>query len=447
VALLVAMVAGIVVAKILIKLDPGHTAAAGSLIPIPAQDDLISAREVLPRPVPTPTEPSPTPSPSGISGLPQPSAGASSRDVKPSPPSGVSMPKSGAGSTRSTPKATDPAQPGYVKVTSPNGTLRSLGERGGLHIGSALDPSITTPGYRALAAAQFSTITAENNMKWDAIERERGTYDWKGADAVVAIARQNDQLVRGHTLVWHSQLPPWIPTTGTGNFSKSELRSILKKHIQDEVTRYRGKIWQWDVVNEALNEDGTFRKSVWYEAWDGPGFIADAFRWAHEADPKALLFYNDYNIESTGQKSNALYDFVKGLKADGVPIDGVGFQTHLDTQFPFPDLEDNLRRFAALGLKVAETEVDVRTFTDGGAPRDEDSRAKQDQYWAKSLDACLAVPQCLSYTVWGVDDGHSWIPAFSPGQGSALLFSDRLQPKSQYSGLQKQLSQAWKVRQ
>jgi endo-1,4-beta-xylanase len=342
----------------------------------------------------------------------------------------------------------------------PADSLRALAARVGLRIGTAVNPDLlgTNAKYTQITAEQFSSLTPENAMKWESVEPTRGTYTWAQADKVVAFAEAHKQLVRGHTLVWHSQLPKWLsPDGSTSTFSSDELKAILKKHIQDEAGRYRGRIWQWDVVNEAFNDDGTPRQTVWYKAWGNSlDYIADAFRWAHQADPHALLFYNDYNIESTAAKSNAVYAFIKQLKAQGVPIDGVGFQNHLDTQYGFPDLQNNLQRFADLGLKVAITEADVRTFTQSAARTDPDYQVKvntpisplaqyaQEDFWSRSLQACLAVRQCISFTAWGFGDAYSWVQGVftNPQTGAALLYDVNLNPKPQYFVLQQDLALA-----
>jgi endo-1,4-beta-xylanase len=172
-----------------------------------------------------------------------------------------------------------------------------------LRIGTAVNPDLlgANERYTQITAEQFSSLTPENAMKWAEVEPTRGSYTWEKADKLVAFANAHKQLVRGHTLVWHSQLPAWLSTDGyTTTLSHEELRALLKKHIQDEVRHFRGDIWQWDVVNEAFDDNGQPRRTIWYQAWGGLGYIADAFRWAHQADPKALLFYNDYNLEFTG---------------------------------------------------------------------------------------------------------------------------------------------------
>ena len=332
-------------------------------------------------------------------------------------------------------------------------TLRSLAEQAGIKFGVAVntDALASDTKYRKIVATQFSSVTPENVMKWEAVEPTRGVYDYAAADALVAFAQANGQVVRGHTLVWHNQLPTWLTT---GDFTAAELRDILRAHILEEAGHFRGDIQQWDVLNEAWNDDGTFRQTIWYDAYqeltgDGSDYIADVFRWAHEADPGALLFYNDYNLEFTGPKSNAVYTFLQGLVADGVPIDGVGFQGHLDTQYGFPDVQANLQRFADLGLEVAITEADVRTFvtqkpngTYTNTPLNPGDAQKQVDYWVGMLEACLAVDACNSFTVWGVSDAYSWIPGVFTGEGAGLLFDMHSNPKPQYDALREVLRAA-----
>jgi endo-1,4-beta-xylanase len=175
----------------------------------------------------------------------------------------------------------------------------------------------------------------------------------------------------------------------------------------------------------------------------GAGILADAFRWAHAADPEALLFYNDYAIEDVNAKSTAILNWMKGLKAQGVPIDGIGFQTHLDTQYGVPgDFTQDMQRFADAGFKIAETEVDVRTFVKDGTntPTTAAAQKLQEANWKQTIDSCLAVRACISYTVWGVSDDESWVPSTFHGEGAALLNDEQLQPKPQYFVVQHELA-------
>ena len=323
-----------------------------------------------------------------------------------------------------------PGRPGAAAARS----LGALGDRAGVRIGTAVDMAALAADapYRAAATTEFSSVTPENVMKWESVEPTRGTYDWAPADQLVAFAHDNHQLVRGHTLVWHSQLPGWLTA---GNFTPDELRQILHRHITDEVTHFKGSIWQWDVVNEAFNDDGTLRDSIWLQKL-GPGYIADAFRWAHEADPKAKLYINDYNIEGVNAKSTALYDLVARLRAQHVPVDGVGVQGHLDVQYPAPhDIADNLRRFDDLGLESAITEADVRITM----PVDNTEQEAQAQAYSVLLQGCLLTEHCTDFTVWGFTDKYSWVPGVFTGEGSANLFDEAYRPKAAYTALRQDL--------
>jgi endo-1,4-beta-xylanase len=326
----------------------------------------------------------------------------------------------------------------YPPVDSP---LRTLAARHNLRVGTAVDTDALAKDatYEQLVGEQFNTVTPENVMKWQLVEPTRGTYDWAAADGLVSYARAHGQLVRGHTLVWHNQLPGWL-TSGT--FTPDELRALLRKHVVDEASHFRGRIWQWDVLNEAFNDDGTLRDTLWLRNL-GAGYIADVFRWAHQADPRALLFYNDYNIEGVNAKSDAVFAMVKQLRAQGVPIDGVGVQGHLGVQYGLPgDVPENLARFAALRLDVALTEVDVRM----PLPPDGTKIAAQSQGYSVLLQACLLTPRCLSYTVWGFSDKYQWVPGVFSGQGYAALYTDTFTPKPAYRAVQIDLALAAPVR-
>jgi endo-1,4-beta-xylanase len=346
---------------------------------------------------------------------------------------------------------------GAAPVTAP--PLRALGAPIGLHIGTALIPyDLDNPDYARVAGQQFDLVTPGNEMKWETVEPTRGTYNWSGGDRLVQFAEAHGQLVRGHTLLWHNQLPGWLTSgVANGTISTTELRDLAHKHVTDEVTHFKGKIWQWDVANEFMANswdahplaDGVNGDDFWVKNL-GEGVIADAFRWAHAADPDALLFYNDYNI--TGQdgnnaKYNAAFNFVKNLVAQGVPIHGVGEQAHMDTQYGFyaPRYQSDLQHFADLGLKVAITEADVRTFVNNATdqvPTDANATAKQSQIWTGLINGCLAVKQCISFTAWGFGDIDSWVPYTFAGEGAAGLYDVNLNPKATYITLHQDLLDA-----
>ena len=316
-------------------------------------------------------------------------------------------------------------------------TLRQLAKHTALRIGTAVDTTALANDatYRRMVAEQFSTVTPENVMKWEVVEPQRGRYDFSAADRLVRFARANGQKVRGHTLVWHNQLPSWL-TSGT--WTPAQLRSILRQHIFTEAGHFRGQIWAWDVVNEAIDDNGKLRDTIWSRAL-GESYIADAFRWAHQADPKAILFYNDYNIEGINAKSTAVYDLVKRLRAQGVPIQGVGVQGHLSTQYPFPnDMLQNLRRFSALGLDTAVTEADVRSVL----PVDPAEVNAQAQGFSLMLQSCLLVRRCISYTLWGFTDKYNWVPGVFKGEGYATPFDENFAPKPAYDTMRRDLALA-----
>jgi endo-1,4-beta-xylanase len=339
----------------------------------------------------------------------------------------------------------------------PADSLRALAEPINLAIGSAINPlGLERSDYAAIAGEQFSTVTPENEMKWQVVEPTRGTYDWSGGDRVVAFAQQHHQKVRGHTLVWKNQLPTWLTDgVSNGTINNAELRSLLRKHIFDEVSHFRGKIWQWDVANEFFtdasdsNPVSVIDKSNFWVAHLGEDIIADAFRWAHQADPGALLFYNDYNIggeDISNAKSDAVYGWVKKQLAKGVPVDGIGDQGHLDTQYPFPSrLTANLQRYADLGLKVAITEADVRTFVNNPTdqvPTSSLALLAHPYEFSEMLKACLAVRVCLSFTVWGFGDAYSWVPGVFTDEGYATIYDVNLNPKAAYTAMQEDLALA-----
>jgi endo-1,4-beta-xylanase len=330
-------------------------------------------------------------------------------------------------------------------------SLRALAAQIGLRFGSALIPQdIETPNYAAIAGSQFSVVTPGNGMKWQIVEPEPGVYDWSQADQLVAFARAHNQLIRGHTLLWHNQLPTWLTTgVGNGSITTSQLWDLLEQHIFTEVTRYRGQIWQWDVANEFFldaDPSGIDPTNFWIAAL-GPTVIPQAFIWAHEADPGALLFYNDYNIageDGTNAKSDAVYAWLQQMQAQDVPIMGVGNQGHLDTQYGWnPQLwQQDLERYVSLGLKTAITEADVRTFVNNATdqvPTDNLALFAQPYEYSAMLKAALQVQQLISFTVWGFTDSDSWVPGTFAGEGYACIYDVNQQPKQAYYDLQNDL--------
>ncbi|MEU7018314.1 non-reducing end alpha-L-arabinofuranosidase family hydrolase [Streptomyces sp. NPDC046385] len=270
------------------------------------------------------------------------------------------------------------------------------------------------PAYTAIADREFNMITPENEMKWDAIEPSRGHFSFGPADRIVDRALARGQRLRGHTTVWHSQLPSWVGSIRDAR----TLRSVMNRHITTEMTHYKGKIYAWDVVNEAFADGGSgqLRSSVFQKVL-GNGFIEEAFRTARAADSSAKLCYNDYNIENwSDAKTQGVYRMIKDFKSRGVPIDCVGFQSHFGTGGPPASFRTTLAGFAALGVDVQITELDI-------------AQASPTHY-ANAVGTCLAVTRCTGITVWGVRDSDSWRSGESP-----LLFDNNGKPKPAYTSV------------
>lgn len=309
--------------------------------------------------------------------------------------------------------------------SAPAATLRSLAPAAGIRVGAAVDVEAleADPAYARLLAREFNLVTPENAMKFAFVQPERDRYDFTQADALVAFAEAHGMQVNGHVLVWDRQLPDWLTQ---GGFSRDELMAILREHIRTLVTRYRGRVASWDVAAEAVGEDGKLRDTFWSRGI-GPDYLALAFRWAHEADPQARLRYNDYGGEGAGAKSDGIYRLVADLRQQHVPIDAVGLQMHvgLDDAPRADDVRINMKRLAALGLQTDITEMDVML----PLPARGTALRRQARVYGAMLQACLAVPQCRSFSTWGASDAHSWIPEYFPGQGAALLFAADGRPK------------------
>lgn len=293
----------------------------------------------------------------------------------------------------------------------------------------AAEPLRCEPAYAQALGHEFNFLTTEDALKFGPVHPQPNRYAWDDADAIVAFAEVHDMQVRGHTLVWHQQLAGWVQDKA---WSRDELLLVLQEHIAAVVGRYRGRVDVWDVINEAVDDDGSLRKTVWLNAI-GPEYLDLAFRWAHQADPDARLFYNDYNGEEMNHKADAIYELVKGMVERGVPIHGVGLQMHITAEggLRWPQVQQNMQRLNELGLEVHITELDVRI---AGTPT-ADKLARQAEVYRAAMATCLAAPRCTALVMWGFTDRHSWIPALFGGQGAALPFDDLYRPKPAYSAL------------
>ncbi|WP_326701520.1 endo-1,4-beta-xylanase [Streptomyces sp. NBC_01754] len=310
-----------------------------------------------------------------------------------------------------------------VGVVSLAGTAEAAGTLGdaaaakGRYFGTAVAANhLGEAQYASTLDAQFGSVTPENEMKWDAVEGSRNSFTFTAADQIVSHAQSKGMTVRGHTLVWHSQLPGWV-----GGLGATDLRAAMNNHITQVMTHYKGKIHSWDVVNEAFEDGGSgARRSSPFQDKLGDGFIEEAFRTARTVDPAAKLCYNDYNTDGRNAKSDAVYAMVKDFKQRGVPIDCVGFQSHFNSNSPVPaDYQANLQRFADLGLDVQITELDI-----------EGSGSAQAAAYTSVVNTCLAVTRCTGLTVWGVTDKYSWRSG-----GTPLLFDSDYGKKPAYDAV------------
>ncbi|KAK3495239.1 glycoside hydrolase superfamily [Neurospora hispaniola] len=279
-------------------------------------------------------------------------------------------------------------------------------------------------------SGEFGQTTPTNGQKWLFTEPTQGTFNFTEGDIVASLAHQHHKLLRCHALVWHSQLAPWVEA---GNWTKDELRAIIVSHITNVMTHYKGQCYAWDVVNEAFNEDGTYRESVFSTVLGGDEFIQLAFETASKLDPKAKLYYNDYNLESPSVKTEAVRKLVRQLQSKKIKIDGVGFQAHLTAESR-PTLDEHvaaIEGFAELGVEVALTELDVRLEMPGNAT----NLAQQKEAYKNAVGACVQVDGCIGVTIWDFYDPFSWVPAVFPGEGAALLWFDDFSRHPAYEGV------------
>jgi endo-1,4-beta-xylanase len=293
-------------------------------------------------------------------------------------------------------------------------TLGAAAAQSGRYFGTAIAAGrLGDSAYTTIASREFNMVTAENEMKIDATEPQRGQFDFSAGDRVYNWAVQNGKRVRGHTLAWYAQQPGWMQS-----LSGSSLRQAMIDHINGVVGHYKGKIAQWDVVNEAFADGNSGARRDSNLQRTGNDWIEVAFRTARAADPAAKLCYNDYNIENWNwAKTQAVYAMVRDFKQRGVPIDCVGFQSHFNSGSPYDsNFRTTLQNFAALGVDVAITELDIQ-----GAPA---------STYADVTNDCLAVPRCLGITVWGVRDTDSWRSGDTP-----LLFNGDGSKKPAYTAV------------
>jgi endo-1,4-beta-xylanase len=317
--------------------------------------------------------------------------------------------------------------------TSPD-TLRGLAAKKGLLIGSAFssDAFGKDPLYGEVLAREFNCLVAENEMKLDVLQRARGQFDFGPADGMMAFAGRHGMKVRAVPLVWHDALPEWARDK---TFPRREAFDILREHIFSVMGHFRGRVFAWDVLNEGLSDNGPGlrEEGPWYRSI-GPEYVERVYHWAHEADPQALLFYNDFGMDGMSEKADRCYRWIKELMARGVPIHGIGLQYHVQVdKHPTPtEATQNIRRFNDLGLAVHITELDVWLPKNAS---EADFRLQAAVYRGV-FEAALAAPRCPAVVLWGFTDRYSWVPGISNGTyDRALIFDADYRPKPAYEAI------------
>jgi endo-1,4-beta-xylanase len=347
-------------------------------------------------------------------------------------------------------------------AAAPEQSLREAALTSGMLIGTAVRPAqLSEVAYASTLAREFNMMEPEDALKWEVVHPEPQTFDFYRADQIADFASRHGMKVRGHTLVWHRQNPKWLTE---GKFTSSELAEILEKHIKTVVGHYRGKIFAWDVVNEASDElhPGELRSTIWRDqpgiaiasrqparselearsSKPGYAYIEQSFRWAHEADPQALLFYNEgADTEVVNPKSDAIYAMVRDFRQRGVPIDGVGLQMHISNlHADVASISANIGRFTALGVQVHITEMDVSLSVDANANASSEDLQRQAEIYRQIAAVCLAHRGCTAIQTWGFTDKYSWIGSHSKHtQGAALLFDQNYRAKPAYQALRNEL--------
>jgi len=334
-------------------------------------------------------------------------------------------------------------------------TLRQAAAVWGIPIGAAASADEYGPPdlllnakYANLLSTQYDMLEPGNAMKWDVTQPTQTTFNFQPGDELVAFAQANGMRVRGHNLCWHTQFPGWLQPYAN-NATKAQMATLLENHIDTEVTHFAGNVFAWDVVNEAFSDSTptTLGNSIWYNqpgiglSENGTAYIEQVFRWAHKADPRALLFYNEAEGEGLNRKSDAIYAMVKDFKRRGVPIHGVGLQMHVpNLDANVPEIAANIARLTALGLQVHITELDVSLPVDSSGRLLPDDLTRQAEVYRGIVWACLNSPRCTAIQTWGFTDKYSWIGSHSRGaRGQALPFDRVYQPKPAYRAVLEEL--------
>lgn len=328
-------------------------------------------------------------------------------------------------------------------------TLRESADRAGVLVGTAVRPTLFSEvPYSATLAREFNMVEPEDAMKWWVVRHDQG-FDFRQGDEVVAFAQAHGMKARGHCLAWDHDNPQWLSEQ---RFTTDQMAKLLRDHIITVMRHYAGKVFAWDVVNEALNEKGDAKDSPWYNepgiglSGKGTVYVEQAFRWAHEAEPHALLFYNEAEAEGMNRKSDGVYAMMRDFKERGVPIDGVGLQMHITPDFDTDSLSANIDRLSKLGLQVHITELDVSLPVKPDASAGQQDLELQADVYRRVLEACLMRRGCTAVQMWGFTDKWSWVGSHSQGRrGSALIFDRLYRPKPAYEAMSRALNSSAEI--
>jgi endo-1,4-beta-xylanase len=289
--------------------------------------------------------------------------------------------------------------------------------------------------YSGVVTKEYNSITAENAMKFGGLHPAENTFFWTDADYLISYAQANNKRIHGHTLNWYTSLPGWV-TNFVGDSTAWE--NLLKTHIQTVVTHFKGKVASWDVVNEAFNDDGTLRNSIWVQHL-GTDYIARCFQYANQADPDAILFYNDYGHEYSSAKRTAINNMIASLKTRSIPIHGTGMQFHMTSTQTDANISAAITSAAATGLKVHISELDIRLNTnkDAGLAFSSALAELQKSRYKYVVMTYKAIPvgQQFGITTWNVGDADSWIPAWQGAPDWPLPFDANYLRKAAYRGI------------
>lgn len=321
-----------------------------------------------------------------------------------------------------------------LALTSCGKNFRAAAKDHGFNSGMALAAGdFLVPANAKIIKNDCNILVCENSMKWANVRPNKTFWNWSDIDAIIKFAEENGMKVKWHTLFWHNQNSNFVSSSWT----REQALEMMDEHIEKIMTRYKGKITEYDVVNEMFEEDGSYRQSIWYKTI-GPDYIEHALRKAHEVDPDAKLYLNEYNNEEKGHpKADAMYKMVKDFKERGVPVDGVGLQLHLDATLNYSEeaIRQNIRRYNDIGVDISFSELDVRIPT----KNPESYEKLQEDVYLMLYRLAKEEPNVKSVITWGFTDAHSWVPSTFPGTGNALMYDRDLKAKPVYKAVLKEL--------